>query len=388
MKRITRIGLSAAVALGMLSLVPGAAFAAAPSCGDTLMVSTTLHADLDCSAYNSTDVLTLGKAGITLNLNGFTIKGYNGSDSYSAVYSSKNNVTVKNGTITGSFYGVYTVGGNGITVKKLTVTGDPADSTSEGIYLYAGIGHTVANNTADGYYYGIDVEYSANDWITGNTVTNSTYGVYIYEDSFDHVSGNKSTADYAGFYDDYSGGQTYSNNIADGDSNAALYGFYLDCNSSGWLTATGNTAKYNNDYGFYIYECYDESNMNSGQTTLISGNKALDNGDDAYGFYDYYSIYATWSGNVAKRNASVGFYLDYPGHDVFKVNTANNNGDDGIYATDNYGPAFAFKTFANNTANNNSDYGLDAESAIPNGTGNVAHNNGYSPDECYNVFCN
>ena len=76
-----RMALSVILALGVLGAIPGVALAAQPSCGDTLYVNTTLTGDLDCSAYGGT-ALYMGKKGITLNLNGYTIWGFTGDDGY------------------------------------------------------------------------------------------------------------------------------------------------------------------------------------------------------------------------------------------------------------------------------------------------------------------
>ncbi len=80
----TRAALGVALALGMLGVVPGVAFAANPSCGDTLYANKTLTADLDCSGYGGT-ALYMGKKGIVLNLNGHTIWGPTGDDNASGV---------------------------------------------------------------------------------------------------------------------------------------------------------------------------------------------------------------------------------------------------------------------------------------------------------------
>jgi len=392
MNRFSRVALGGLVAMGMLAAVPGAAFAANPSCGDVLVASRTLSGDLDCSAYAG-DALILGKKGITLNLNGYTIWGPAGDDSYDGVYSSFKNVTVKNGTISGYGYGVYFYAVTGGTIKNLTILGD-LDGDDEGIYVYYGAGNTIHNNDVSGNQYGIDVEYAADNWITNNNVWGDANGdpydaFYLYYETGDHISGN-TAADYTntGFYDYASGHQTYTGNSADGSANDSTFGFYLYCYEYGWVHLYSNWATNNGDAGFYTYECYDYYSPYEGDRSIIQGNRALDNDDDADGFYDYYTINALWDGNIAKRNGDNGFYLDYPGYVVFKNNVANRNNDDGIDVEDNYGAIYNFKKFANNTANRNGDYGINGAYGISNASGNVAHDNGEAPDNCWNVDCN
>jgi parallel beta-helix repeat protein len=395
MKRFQRVGLSVAVALGILAMVPGAVFAAAPACGDTLYVNTTLTADLDCSGYAGT-ALYMGKKSITLNLNGYTIWGWTGNDSYYGVDTNyKKWTTIKNGTIANFGFDVYLNQSVGGKVKNLTLTGDPADSDDYGIYVDYGTTNKIDNNDINGFNEGMYVEYSAENWITNNNVTGDAVngypddGFYLYYETGDHLIGN-TASDYTdtGFEDSYSGHQTYQGNSADGSDSTDTYGYYLYCDEYGWVHATNNTATNNGEYGFYVYYCYDYYSPYEGERTIMQGNKALDNGDDAYGFYDEYSINALWDGNVAKRSGSSGFYLDYPGYVTFRNNVANRNGANGIDVEDNYSSIYNFTSFANNTANRNGDYGIYGGYGISGASGNTAHNNVPAPDECYNVDCN
>jgi parallel beta-helix repeat protein len=382
-----RAALGAVVAMAMLSVVPGVAFAAQPSCGDTLMANTTLNADLDCSGYNGT-ALYMGKKGIVLNLNGHTIWGYTGDDNNEGVDTNyKKHTVIKNGTIANFDIGVYLEQSVGGTVKNLTLMGEGSDPNDYGMYIYYGTTNTITNVHSDGNNEGFDFYGSAENWVTNNRVVNSEYGIYSEYDSNDHVSGNYFEYSYAGIYDDYSSHNVYTNNVANGDELGGSYGFYMDCDDYGWVKLINNETWGNDDgYGFYTYYCYDDSNIQYGST--VTGNSAHDNVDGTDGFYDTYSINSTFSGNSAKRNDGFGFYLDYP-NIYFNNNVANRNGEDGIYATDNYGTGYGnFLSFNNNTANYNDSYGINADYGIANASGNVAHGNGNAPDDCYNVDCN
>ena len=379
------------VALGMLSAVPGVAFAAVPACGTTIMVNTTLTGDMDCSGYNG-DGIIFGKKGLTLNLNGYTIWGTDGDDNNSGVYTNyKKNVTVKNGWLDGWDTGVYAENTVGGTFKNLKVRDTANDEVyDEGIYVYEGANNLVTNNNTDGIGYGIDVEYGGGNWITNNTVNNSYEAFYIYVEHNDHFTGNTAMG-YTdiGFYDYESGGNVYTNNHADADGDGGGYGFDIECDEYGWVTMKNNFATDNGEYGFYIYECYDYYAGISGDTqqSLIQGNVSNDN--SGYGFYDYYSLQIKYINNTAKRNGDYGFYFDYPGGYTVTGNVANWNDDDGIYMTDmGYGFYGNPKVVSNNTTNNNGSYGIYADYGVANASGNVALNNGTSPDDCWNIACN
>ena len=382
-----RVALGFVVAVGMLGVVPGVAFAANPTCGTTIMSNTTLSADVDCTA-GGMDGITFGKKGITLNLNGHTIWGPTSSDSYSGVNTNnKKHVTVKNGTISDFDTGVYAQQSVGGTFSKLTLVADADDSDPVGIYVGYGGNNTLNKIHTSDFYIGVYLYGAVNNWISNGKYLDDEYGVYTEYDSQDHFVNNYAEAWYAGFYEDYGGGQTWTNNEANGDENGADYGFYFDCDTYGAVWASGNEAYGNDDYGFYIYYCYDWTNP-SANPSVVKNNSAHDNaGDSAYGFYDYESLYATYTNNVATTNEYYGFDMESSGQVVFKSNVANHNGGDGIY-TDTYSTSYNFASFANNKANSNDGYGIDGDYAIPNASGNTAHGNGTAPDDCYNVECN
>ncbi|MEA2677784.1 MAG: hypothetical protein QOJ81_1925 [Chloroflexota bacterium] len=385
-----RAALAVTVALGMLSVVPSVAFATTLSCGDTIYTNTTLTADVNCTGGGVVGVY-FGAKNITLNLNGYTIWGPTGDDGSSGIDTNyKKNVTVKNGTIANfdaNIYVDYSV--NGV-FKNLTLTGEAADGNDTGVYIYAGANNTINNATIAGSYYGFYMEYSGGNWVTNNHITDSTYGVYTEYENGDHFTGNYAEYDYAGYYEDYSGHQIWSNNKANGDVDDGDYGFYFDCSDYGWYRILNNEATGNDTYGFYTYYCYEDDNEAAAISTF-SGNRAHHNDDgsgNGIGWYDEESLYAVFTNNTANWNGDHGFELYDSGNAVVKWNIANHNGSDGFYIEDNYSPYYSPAVFNNNTANYNDDYGVDAEYGQPNAVGNVARHNGYAPDNCWNIDCN
>ncbi len=122
-------------------------------CGSTIS-GTSCTAELDANATASSgDCLTLG-AGVTLDLNGYTIN-CNSSDCGNAILNTASSsgtgaVSVTNGDITGCFSGgVAQTGGSNTTVSELKIdlAGSCTNNTSHGLFYITGlIDHTVVAN--------------------------------------------------------------------------------------------------------------------------------------------------------------------------------------------------------------------------------------------------
>jgi len=345
-------------------VVPGAVLAAQPACGDTLTANTTLTADLDCSAYAGT-ALTLGKNSIKLNLGGHTLTGYAGDDSYVAVYTTHKYTTITNGTITDAGYGIETDGAVGTTISSLTINGEAASAFTDdfGIYIDAGASNAISHVTIDGPYYGIYLYESASNQISYSTLTADYIAEYAEYDGRDTISHTTTTAP-DGFYTDYSGGEVYQSDTANGGE----YGFYMDCDTYGPVTLTGNTANGNSEYGIYTYYCYVDP-PNPPEPSLIKGNTTNSN---VYGLVDEYSIGATVTKNTAKHNVDGGFYLEYPAALQITKNLSEHNSGVGIELEDAYGSYYAPKVISGNIVKFNTTYGIYADQGVVNG---VCHGN-------------
>ena len=377
-----RLVLGTAVSLGMLGMIPATVLAAQPACGATLTSNTTLTADLDCSVYAGT-ALTFGHNRITLNLNGHTVWGFVGADSYYGIDTNgHNHVVIKNGTVANDFYDIYINGSNGTLVKNVETYGEAADTSSSGVASYYGSGNRVEGLNSHDVYYGYWSEDAAESELLNSTISATTYAVYTEYDSHDLFQGNTLKNNEYGFYDDYSGNNRYISNKAKDNTS---YGYYFDCDEYGNITLKNNVAMDNGSDGFYLYYCYnDNGSAAPGSGSVISGNSS--SGNDGYGFFDEYSINSVWTGNTATGNTDEGFYIEYPGDYTMTGNKANSNGSDGFYFYDNYSTGYYnLYKFANNKANHNDGYGFDADYGVP-GTGNTGRHN--SSGNCYNVNCN
>jgi hypothetical protein len=179
-------------------------------------------------------------------------------------------------------------------------------STSENYYEYESDQNVWTGNVATSGSYGFDLDAEGDGYITvTNNAARSTqsYGFYLYDaygseiyaaGPFSMISGNQSNYNQGiGFYDEYGLGATYQNNTA---SRNGSYGFNFYEPSS--VTASGNTAKYNADDGFYI------------------------EGNDAY----YH--FKAFTNNTSMFNAGWGFYADYGENGSGNVGGGTNSSGD------------------------------------------------------------
>ena len=365
--------------VAMVLAVAGSASAGAPasgrhsfgpevvvSCGETLTANTTLPGDLDCSGYAGTALML--DAGVTLNLGHHTLTVQSGQD---GVYSEANGATVTAGTISGGNHQVYFDGASHDTASSLTLS-----LGQVGVYLEHTTAEKVETNTiTNSVVYGVSTLESAGDLVSGNTISLCATGIFIDGDAHDQISSNKVTGCATNFYDYFSDLDTYSSNTSTGGT----YGFYLYDDKDGAVIVKSNTESGAVDDGFYTLDAYNPD-ADAAPYTLITGNKASNNGGD--GFDDQGSVDSTWTSNTATGNTGYGFLLDSPTRYTVTGNSATSN-IDGFYLEHNYDPDNVLK-FSSNRATSNTDYGFIADDGAP-GTGNVGTKDGAA--DCYLVIC-
>jgi hypothetical protein len=247
------------VAFGAAALAAPSVAAANPVCGATIKHNIKLTGNLDCSGFSGNG-LNVGKAGITINLGGFTLTGPSGSHDGINNEGGYDKVTVENGTVKDYEYGVlyeYTTGSKILHVKSV-----------------------------DASYDGIGFWYSHNGVIDHSRVSGSgEYGFYLYENN--HVNLTNSHAVHVSTYGvyDYYSLSTLNNVTANSGSE---YGVYIDDPIAAY------TSK-----GFVYYTIENSTaNQNSSDGFYIAGN--------------YPTIYyqANLVNNTANNNMSYGFYAD------------------------------------------------------------------------------
>ena len=98
---------SCILAAGAVIALPAAASAASLYCGSTIKTSITLTRDLNCTNQSSGNALTIGAAGVTVNLNGYKIVGPGASSSTEGIVNDGHNYpTIEGGTISGFTGGI------------------------------------------------------------------------------------------------------------------------------------------------------------------------------------------------------------------------------------------------------------------------------------------
>lgn len=374
-----RLGLAVCLSLGLIVMVPGVAFAAQPSCGDTLTANTTLTADLDCSAFPNGTGLYMGKAGIVLDLNGYTIWGTAADDSDVGVNTNGYHHTViKNGTIANFSTGIYVAYSIDTRIKWLDISA-AADVDDTAVYIEQGAGNIVRHISLNTFSYGVYIDHSASNQVSYNDMSNVGTGIYLMRGAANVITANTVDPAYYGVEDYYGTENRYVGNTVDG---GAQTGFYIDCDTSGRVTLIENTARNFGGHGFYTSECYGDSSGTLGTGSLLRGNRAISNGDD--GFNDDNSRNSTWTSNRASWNNDDGFAIESPAGYTMRYNIARHNLDDGFEFSEAYSEQ-APHVFSWNTARYNVDYGMWADYGIPSHH-NVSRNN--TTQNCYNVACN
>ena len=254
-----------------------------PACGDTLTADATLSADLSCNNQGS-DGLIIGGDGVTLDLNGYAIKG----PGIVGVRIVGTNATVINtgdrpGIIKGFGYGVYLNPTQGARVIGLTLTGNGKGIAAGSAHWNIITGNTITANTQDGIQLGL----SSYNRISGNAVSRNDFGIAI-------------------------------------------------ANSSHANIISGNTVSKNRNFGIAVF-CGSDSNL------ILDNSVTNTNGGEAHGIIVRSGSDNTEvTGNAANLNTGDGIHLDDrfgcqspadnipPVNTVISDNTANRNDDDGI----------------------------------------------------------
>ncbi len=168
--------LATAASVGAMLLLAGPAAASNLTCGETLTSSVTLIGNLDCSATSNV-ALYIGHDGVTLNLNGFWVKGatgYNMIDNESSV-----GTTIKNGTVYGSG-GADAIsndngGGDNLTVDVVNIVGDKS-SALYGVDSRNSSGLSVVDSSFSGLDVAVYLSKETGDLIKNNTIETCSTG--------------------------------------------------------------------------------------------------------------------------------------------------------------------------------------------------------------------
>jgi len=360
--------LATAASVGAMLVLAGPAAAANLHCGETLTSSVTLIGNLDCSGTPGV-ALYIGHDGVTLNLNGFWVKGatgFNTIDNESSV-----GTTIKNGTVYASG-GIDAIsndngGGDNLTVDVVNIVGDKSEDLF-GVDSENSSGLTVLDSSFSGLDVGVYLYEQTDDVLKNNTIetcsTGSCSAAYGVESDGDltgvTIMGNAFTSDAArtgtAYYADNDAGTMFSGNTVTG----LAYGVYTETHNGGLMITNnvfGGAAPADGlESGIYL-DGYDHGDVISGNFVRNSfgvgigdydsfnntyvGNIATANGraTDDFSFdiepYGYGPV--TMVNNIARLGFSAGFYIcgaysdsvSGPPYSLFSGNSAIANGTDG-----------------------------------------------------------
>ncbi|HEY8465186.1 MAG TPA: right-handed parallel beta-helix repeat-containing protein [Solirubrobacterales bacterium] len=254
-----------AIVASALALAGASSAHAAIECGDVIKKDVKLKKHLNCTS-SGTNGLIIGRDGVTIDLNGKTLRGPSGSQ-IGIENSGYDGVTVKNGKLRGWSDAIDFHSPARTTLRKLEIRLDGTNSDT-----------------------GIELEYAVRPVIRNVTIDNAAYGLYLYETYAQKVRNVKITGnDPATTYAVYGG---YLHGVLDKvRAHRASYGFYVYGDSPKLLikNSAANKAGY---IGFYLSNSTPLANYRY----TLKNNTANDAGD--YGFYASYDV--DGGGNKAK----------------------------------------------------------------------------------------
>lgn len=275
----------------------------------------------------------------------------------------------------------------------------PAPRTGYGLYTDWSAGTTFSTNATSDVRRGV---YSENNdarlMVIGNTFNHENNGIEIdNNDAGDMIENNLITSSvYQGVNDDNSFNNLYVGNTVMGAGQAGgdYDGFHIHPDGAGPVTMVNNAAATIRGYGFHVSGAYTESvpggnGVSSSQAngcltawsgySCFAGNSAFADGAEGYqgGFYDEYSVGATWMSNVASNNGYYGFEFISPWRETISGNVSHDNGGSGFYFLDNATDSQPFSVNYN-TSNYNEEWGFYGEAPTV-GNNNSATGNVYGP---------
>src|SRR6266540_870803 len=420
MKGLVRVGIAAAIVVGLFSFGAAPALATQVSCGQVITQDTKLDNDLlDCPG----DGIVIGADNITLDLGGHTVDGLSCTDFQPETCVHQDgiddsggydNVRIRNGTITTFENGVllddaernelsglhisasraYAVGGMaGIHLIRSDRNhvfdtqvggGDPA------ILLSASDRNTIKNSRALGGFVehagdGLDLlDGSDDNRVIDDLLDGDGYGILI--DGSDRNLLKGSTA-----------GAHFGNKMRGADHNVIV----TNTLSGGFVSGLDLDESNDNeirDNALSSDGTTDAITVDSGDRNIVASNRVGATDGDGLSVhasdnlvrknalpFAYGGIIVSGAGNIIQSN-SVGHSYDGivvgvgSTSIVVEDNVATDAFDDGI---DVDAPGTLIRR---NIANDNRDFGIEAVEGVIDGGGNRASGNG-NPLQCLNVFC-
>jgi hypothetical protein len=277
--------------------------AGGPNCGDTIMRSTKLRHNLNCSV---SPALTIGADNITLNLDHHTLAGL--PISIGIFADGKDHVTVKGGTVRNFGTGIKFMNGNADHALRVTIVND-----ATGITLDGTSNALVSKNKLSRVQQGIaDISGTMDDVIVSNRISSINFGIALTGPATRTVvAGNHLSS---GGIDDIATGNSFdriTRNTITGAATGIVVGAF--------------TANQQIDTNRLVRSTQDGINITNGAAELtVFGNRAIGNGND--GIDDASTALGIHIGdNDAVRNGNFGIEAQ-PETDDAGGNRAKRNG--------------------------------------------------------------
>jgi parallel beta-helix repeat protein len=318
-----KLCLSLVALLAAAIVVPAAGATGAsssPACGDVVTTDVTLTESLK----NCASGLVVGADNVTIDLNGYAIKGLGTAAGIGIDAADHTGITLKNGRITDFAEGIKLFNVSNSTIQDIvvrrTVTGIRVARTDNG---------------------------SDSNEIVDNKVRESVDGIVVFGAALSRIAGNT---------------------LSD------LSGIGISCRDtfSGDIEIEGNRSVRNNT-GIRLFFC----------GASVAGNIANDN--DGVGISRIRSNGPTLR-NVVNDNVGTGISLDDSTGSIV-ANVTNRNGGHGLQIVDQNAENGPFYTVTGNTANRNFGLGITTNLVgVIDGGGNRARHNG-DPLQCTGIAC-
>jgi len=329
----TSIALLVTTTLTLGAVLPAPGMAASAACGDALVASVTLDADLVCGAGG----LAVAADGIVIDLAGHTLSGTSGNGIDNALGFDR--VTVKNGTIDGFENGILHGGGEKHVIRDMRIKNGVSS-----IQLAAGVRFAKIQKSLVGNNTGRMIEVFGDDNVVTKVVATNSSGLGIT------IYGNRNVVTkntVANALDGIALSGTASGTIISGNAiaNGRGSGIIIVLAGGTGNVVTKNRSDGNGDEGIIIFGADDS--IVSGNTvigngigirianaarTVVAKNVAVANDDDGI-VIAADALGTVVTGNKSERNADAGVST-ISTSSIFSKNFAFANGTNGIEGPD------------------------------------------------------
>lgn len=285
MKRLLGTAGSALLLLVGLVGVGGPAQAANVACGQTLLASTVLDADIGPCNLG----VFIGASNITFDLNGHTISGTAATGEGAGILiDGRTGVTVKNGTVTGFDAGVVIRGGSNnsvLNMKLVNNVGSFETDFGDGVSIFNSTGNLVQNNqvVGNGPFSGVSTVGASGNTIDSNQIANN----------------NVSSSNTAGVRLENIGRTGSNNNVVTNNqvTNSGTFGIQVFAGGSNNVIRN-NTVVGSALDGITVFA--------GGNNNVIEANNVRNNGANGIRIRGAAGVFPAPSGNQILRNVSFG----------------------------------------------------------------------------------